>query len=469
MQNDKKYQIDMCHGSLFSQIFRFSLPLIGANIMTLLFHATDLIVLGQFAPENVRTAATAAVGATAALSIFLLIFFLGFSAGVNSITARYIGAKDHKKVSRTVHASIALGIVSGLIVAVLGVLFSRTVLQWMSTPGDVIEKATIYLQICSVGLPFTVLYIIGAAILRAVGDTKRPLIYITVAGFVNVFLNLFFVLVFKMDAAGVALATKISNIVSAVLVLRALHQSDGSIRLIFKKLRLHWATLKEVLWIGIPAGVQGALYCFSNIFIQSSVNSLGSFAMAGNAASQSLEGMANVACGAYYQTSMSFTGQNLGGKKYKRMVRSIFICLLYTTAFSLVLCGIFLMFGRPMLGLYNPDPTVIQWGMERLVIMMSTYFLAGIMDTISGSLRGLGHSVKPTITTVMGACGLRIFWVIMIFPQYRTLSSLAISYPVSWFLTGLVNGIILVYVCHKMLKQGRDEGLLYLHTHGRKV
>ena len=452
MHSDKKYHIDMCHGSLFSQVFRFSLPLMGANIMALMFHAADLIVLGQFASEKVRTAATAAVGATSALNILMIIFFFGFSAGVNSITARYIGAKDHQKVSRTVHTSIALGICGGFIFALLGIFFAKSALTWMGTPDDVMDKAVIYMQICSIGIPFTVLYMIGAAILRAVGDTRRPLFFIIVSGVVNVLLNIFFVVVCKMDAAGVAIATKISNVLSAVLIIRVLCRSEGDIRLIFKKIRFHWVELKEVLWIGIPAGVQGALYNVSNIFIQSSVNSLGSFAMAGNAASQSLEGMANVASGAYYQTAMSFTGQNLGGRKYKRVIRSIFICLTYATAVSFVCCGLFMIFGRNLLGLYNPDPRVISWGMERLVIMMSTYFICGMMDTVSGALRGLGHSVKPTVTTVIGACGLRIFWVIMIFPQYRTLRSLIYSYPVSWFLTGLVNGIILFLVCRRMLR-----------------
>ncbi|MBE6405056.1 MAG: MATE family efflux transporter [Lentisphaerae bacterium] len=466
MSDDKKYKMDMCHGSLFRQIFQFSLPLIATNIMILMFHAADLIVLGQFAPAEVRTAATAAVGATAALSILLLVFFFGFGAGVNSITARYIGAKDYKKVSRTVHTSIALGVASGLIVAVLGVLCSRPVLVWMDTPEDVLDKATLYLQICSIGLPFTVLYTIGSSILRAVGDTKRPLIYIAIAGVVNVLLNLFFVLVCKMDAAGVALATKISNILSAFLVLHTLHKSSGAIRLLFKHIRFHWAELKEVLWIGIPAGIQGALYCVSNVFIQSAVNTLGSSAMAGNAACQSLEGVATVANGAYYQSSMSFTGQNLGGKKYKRVIRSIFICLLYTTVFSLVSCGIFLMFGKPLLGFYNPDPKVIEWGMQRFGIMMCTYFLGAIMDAISGSLRGLGHSVKPTITTVFGTCVFRIFWVMAVFPNPDNLTQLMVSYPISWLLISVINGIILFWVCRKMLKQARDEGMLYLQTHG---
>ena len=457
MDKKKKYQINMCHGSLFRQIFHFSLPLMGANVMVLMFHAADLIVLGQFASESVRTVATAAVGTTTALHTLLLIFFSGFCAGVNSITARYVGARDHKKVSRTVHTSIALGIAAGIVIALLGVLFSRTALQWMSTPADVLDKATIYLQIFSIGLPFTGLYLIGSAILRAVGDTRSPLFFIIIGGVVNVILNLIFVSVFKMDAAGVAIATKISSILSAVLVLRTLHRSPGAIRLVFSKIRLHADMLKEVLWIGVPAGIQSALYSISNIFIQSSVNSLGSAAMAGNAASQSLEGMANIACGAYYQTSMSFAGQNYGGKKYKRVIRSIWVCLFYTIAFSVLCGGLFLVTGRFFLGLYNPDPTVINWGMERLVVMMCSFFLCCIMDTITGSLRGLGHSVKPTVTTIMGVCVLRIFWVFTIFPQYRTLQCLMISYPVSWLLTGLVNGVILFFVCRKMLLDARDS------------
>ena len=465
MAYNKKYQMDMCHGSLFSQIFRFSLPLMGTNIMTLMFHAADLVVLGQFAAPEVRTAATAAVGATVALHTLLLIFFSGFSAGVNSITARYIGAKDHQKASLTVHTSIALGVYGGIFFTVLGLFLARTALQWMSTPSDVLDKATIYLQIYSIGLPFTVLYLIGAAILRAVGDTKRPLHYIVIAGVVNVLLNLFFVVVCGLDAAGVAIATKISSVLCALLVLRALMRSEGPIRLVIKKIKFHWGTLKEVLWIGIPAGIQGALYTVSNIFIQSSVNSLGSAAMAGNAACQSLEGMANVASNGYYQTAMSFTGQNLGGRKYKRVVRSILICLLYTTAFSMICGGFFLIFGRKLLGLYNPDAEVINYGMERLVIMMSTYCLCGIMDAISGSLRGLGHSVKPTFTTIIGACGLRIFWVIAVFPHFRTLQSLTISYPVSWIVTGGVNGLILFLICRRMLRQAGSAEYAPLKLH----
>lgn len=457
MQSDKKYQIDMCHGSLVSQIFRFSLPLMGTNIMALMFHAADLIVLGQFASPEVRTAATAAVGATAALNVLLIIFFFGFSAGVNAITARYIGAKEDLKVSQTVHTSVTLGIYGGVIVGLFGIFFSRTALAWMGTPDDVISKATIYMQICSIGVPFTVLYTIGAAILRAVGDTRRPLIYIIIAGVGNVLLNLFFVIVCQMDAAGVAIATKISNIISAVLVLRAICRSDSAIKLTFKKLRIHWQMLKEVLWIGIPAGIQGALYCVSNVIIQSSVNSLGSCVMAGNAASQSLEGMANVASGAYYQSSMSFAGQNLGGKKYKRIIRSVWICLGYAVMFSVVCCSIFLIFGRPLLALYNPEEAVVNAGMERLVIMMSTYFLCGIMDTVSGALRGLGHSVKPTITTVLGTCGFRIFWVFAVFPQHRTLRNLSISYPLSWLMIAVINGAILFLVCRKMLINARKR------------
>ncbi len=460
MSNNKKYRMDMCHGSLFKQIFVFSLPLMGTNLMSLMFHASDLIVLGQFASKEVRTAATAAVGATSALYILFIIFFSGFSAGVNAIAARYVGAKDDRKVALTVHSSVALGLYGGIVFMILGILLARTALRWMGTPDDVIDKATIYLQIYSIGLPFAVLYMIGAALLRAIGDTKRPLWYITVAGIVNVLLNLFFVTVCKMDAAGVAIATKISTVLSAVLVLRALCLSDGAMRLNFRKLHFHWETLKEILWIGVPAGFQGALYTVSNIFIQSSVNSLGSAAMAGNAAVQNLEGLVNVPSNGYYQTAMSFAGQNLGGKKYKRVIRSAFVCLLYAVISLMFSGGIVLLFGRQLVGLYNPDPTVVSWGMERLVIMMTTYFLCGISDTIAGVLRGLGYSIVPTFTTIMGACVFRIIWVVAVFPQYKTLSSLMISYPISWTMIAACNGLLLFFVFRKMLRKGPDDRLL---------
>lgn len=448
--------MDMCHGSLFRQIFSFSLPLMGTNLMSLMFHASDLIVLGQFAPPEIRTAATAAVGATSALYILLVIFFSGFSAGVNAIAARYIGAKDDRKVAQTVHSSFALGIYGGIVLAIIGVLGARTALQWMGTPPDVLGRATIYLQIYSIGMPFAILYMIGAAILRAIGDTKRPFLFIILSGIVNVLLNLVFVTVFKMDAAGVAIATKLSNVLSALLIIRVLCRSEGAIRLVFKKIRFHWETLKEILWIGVPAGFQGALYTISNIFIQSSVNTLGSAAMAGNAASQNLEGLVNVTSASYYQTAMSFTGQNYGGKQYGRVVKSIWICLLYGVGFTIISCGIALIFSSSLLGLYNPEKTVVAWGMERFVIMLVSYFLCAASDTIAGALRGLGHSFNPTITTILGTCGLRIFWVCAVFPQYKTLRSLVISYPLSWSLIALCNGVLLFFVCRKMLRNGRE-------------
>jgi Na+-driven multidrug efflux pump len=295
------------------------------------------------------------------------------------------------------------------------------------------------------------------------GDTQRPLLFITIAGIVNVLLNIFFVTLFKMDAAGVALATKIASALSALLVLRTLYQSPAPIRLYVKKIRFHWDNLKEILWIGIPAGIQGALYCVPNLFIQASVNTLGSITMAGNAACQSLEGISNVASGTYYQTAMSFTGQNLGGKKYKRIVKSILVCLLYATGFALFSNLLFLVFGKFLLGLYNPNPDVVASGMERLLIMMSTYFLCGIMDTITGALRGLGHSVMPTVMTILGACGLRIFWVLMVFPHFRTLRCLMTAYPVSWFLTATLNGLLLYFICRKMIRKAKESRGITLH------
>jgi Na+-driven multidrug efflux pump len=330
-------------------------------------------------------------------------------------------------------------------------------LLWTDTPMNVYDQAVEYMRIYFIGIPFCSLYNFAAAPIRSIGDSRTPMLILLFSGVVNVLLNLFFVSVCKMDAAGVAIATKISSVISAVLVLRTLHNSDGAIRLVFKKIRFHWKMLKEVLWIGIPAGLQGALYVVSNLFIQSSVNSLGSAAMAGNAASQSLEGVANIASTAYYQSAMSFTGQNLGGKKYKRIIRSILVCLFYAVTFSIV-CGIvFLAAGRTMLGWYNPDATVVAWGMERFVIMMSSFFLCGIMDTISGALRGLGHSIKPMLTTIICACGLRIAWVFVVFPHFGTLRSLAVSYPTSWIMTGLINGLILLWVCRKMLQKARSS------------
>lgn len=448
MASFQKNQIDMTRGPLFSKAIFFTIPLMLTNMMQLMFHAADLIVIGQFAPGE----ALAAVGATSGLTVLVLNVFFGLGTGINVLVARYIGAKDPSRVSQSVHTAAAIAFYWGIAMAIIGIIISRPMLKLMATPENILDKASIYMWIYCAGMPFVIFYNFGSAILRAVGDTKRPMIFMLISGIINVVLNLFFVLVFKWDVAGVALATKIANAISAYLVYKVLINTDDSIRLIIKKVKIHKDSLFEMLKIGLPAAIQGASFSISNITIQSSVNSFGWQAVAGNTASVSLEGLIYVFCGAWFYTAISFTGQNHGAKQYPRIVKSVFYCVMCATVFGIIAGLSFLSFGKQLLGIYNPAPEIIQWGMIRLKIMAPTYFLCGVMEAISGSLRGLGHSVKPMIVTILGVCAFRVFWVFCIFPFDRTITNLVISYPISWIMVSVINGFILYLICKKMFR-----------------
>ena len=446
-----KSHIDMTSGPLFSKIVVFTIPLMLTNLMQLLFHAADLIVVGKFAPST----ALAAVGATTGLTVLVLNIFFGLGTGINVLVARYTGAKEPEKVSENVHTAAAIALYWGIAMAFIGIIISKPMLRLMATPEEIIGKASLYMWIYCAGIPFVVFYNFGSAILRAVGDTRRPMLYMFVAGIINVLLNLFFVLVFKWDVAGVALATKIANVVSAYLVYRVMISSRGAIRLNPRKIKIHKSALTEMLKIGLPAAVQSACFSVSNIIIQSSVNSLGALAIAGNTASTSLEGLVYVSSGAFFFTAISFTGQNHGAGRIDRIKKSILYCIICACAASLIIGLLFFIFGRELLGIYTTDPEVVSWGWLRLRIMLVTYFLCGVMDVISGSLRGLGYSFKPMIVTVFGACIFRSFWVLWVFPMNRTLTNLVISYPVSWILVSSVNGFILYIACKKMFARTR--------------
>ncbi|MBO5923588.1 MAG: MATE family efflux transporter [Lentisphaeria bacterium] len=441
-----KYQIDMCNGPLLSKIIRFSLPLMAANVMQLLFHAVGLVVLGRFAQGE----AIAAVGATSGLTVLILNIFLGMATGVNVLAARYIGAKDSKRVSQTVHTAMAISLYGGAAMGVISLIIAKPMLVLMATPENIIDKSTLYMWIYSLGVPSVILYNFGSAILRAEGDTRRPLIFMAAAGVVNIIMNLFFVVLCNMDVAGVALAAMIGSIVSAVLVMRALLNSAESTRLVWSKLKIHWDILKDMLKIGLPAGFQGSMFSISNITIQSAVNSFGWQAIAGNTAALSLEGIVYVACSSYYYTAISFVGQNHGAGKINRIIKSVFYCALCTFVAGMILgWGCFLS-GNTLLGFYNSDPAVVQWGMIRLRIMFTVYFLCGWMDVVSGSLRGLGHSVKPMLVIMMGVCGLRVVWVFWILPLSRSMQTLFVSYPVSWILVITINGLMLFWILRRM-------------------
>ena len=452
MISECKYNIDMAHGPLFGKIILFALPLIITNIMQLMFHAADLIVLGQFADPK----AMAAVGATNGLTTFILNLFAGLSTAVNVLVARYSGARDRRNIARTVHTSMSVAFYGGVCMALIGLLISRPMLKLMATPEQVLDKACLYMWIYCIGMPFVIIYSFGASILRALGDTRRPLFFMIFAGLTNVLLNLFFVLVCRWDVAGVAVATKISNAVSAVLVLRVLTSTRDSSRLFWNRLKIHRKTFWDLVKIGLPAGIQGSCYSISNITIQSTVNSFGPMAMAGNTSSQSLEGFVNTCCSAFYTTTLSFVGQNHGAKKYKRILKSIFLSLICVLIAGAVFGWGFYFFGRSLLHIYNPNPEVIQWGMIRLKILLLTYFLCGFMNVATGALRGLGHSIKPMLVSLTGACFFRIAWVIWVFPLKPTMNTLMYSYPASWTMVMLINGTLLYFVLRKMFRQAVD-------------
>jgi putative MATE family efflux protein len=443
----KSYEIDMTSGPLLGKILLFSIPLMLSGILQLLFNAADIIVVGRFAGSG----ALAAVGSTSSLINLLINVFVGLSVGVNVLVARYYGARKDKDVSETVHTAVTTSIVSGFILVVLGILLANPLLRLMGTPEDVLSQSVLYMRIYFLGMPVLMVYNFGAAILRAIGDTRRPLYFLFASGVVNVCLNLFFVVVLGMGVDGVAWATVISEHISAFLVLRSLMSAPGALKLDLKQLRIHPRKLKRIVKIGLPAGMQGAIFSISNVLIQSSVNSFGSIAMAGNTASSNIEGFVYTAMNAVYQTNLSFTSQNLGGRKYSRINKIMYICLGVVTAVGLILGLTAVAAGDGLL--HSSDPEVLRYGMLRLEIICTTYFLCGIMDCMVGSLRGLGYSIIPMFVSLTGACGFRVLWVFTVFAAYRSLDVLYLSYPVSWAITAIAHMVTFHKIRRKIPKQ----------------
>ena len=448
-----KYNIDMTHGPLFGKIVLFTLPLMATNLLQLLFNAADIVVIGRFASHE----AMAAVGSTTGLNVLMLNIFFGLSVGVNVLTARYKGARRRREGSRTVHTSTAVALYGGIVMGAIGILISKPMLILMATPEEILPKATLYMWIYCSGVPFIVLYNFSSAILRAVGDTRRPLIFMVVAGIVNVLLNLFFVLVLHWDVAGVATATLISNVLSAALVLGVLTRTRDSSRLFWNRIRVHMPIFIDMLKIGLPAGIQSSFFSVSNLIVQSSINSFGSLAIAGNTAALSLESMVHVCAASFYFTTISFVGQNHGAKKYKRIVRSTLLCMASSFVLGIAAAWTVWGFGEPLLKIYTAHPDVIRWGLLRMRYLLSIYFLCNIMDVICGALRGMGHSIKPTVVTLLGICVFRVGWVFWIFPLKRTMENLLISYSISWSLVILVNGAILYFVVRRMFRLAAEN------------
>lgn len=445
----KSYAMDMINGPLLSRILIYAFPLILSGMLQLLFNAADIVVVGKFSGSH----ALAAVGSTSALINLLVNLFIGLSIGTNVLVARYCGAKDAKNVEETVHTSIMISILGGFVMIFVGILFAQPLLEIMGTPADVITHSVLYMRIYFIGMPAFMIYNFGAAILRAIGDTKRPLYFLSVAGVINVIFNLFFVIVFKMGVAGVALATVISQVISAVLILICLLHTEGMCQLHKNKLKLHGDKVKQMLRIGIPAGLQGIVFSISNVLIQSSINSFGSTVMAGNTAASNIEGFVYTAMNAIYQTSLSFTSQNLGAKNFIRIKKIMLYCLGIVAVIGLVLGQGAYLLGNILLSIYSSDAEVIRYGLVRLSLVGAPYFLCGLMDVMCGSIRGLGYSIMPMLVSLTGACAFRVIWIFTIFKMNSTLHTLYISYPISWLLTFVVHFLCFLVVYRKMIKK----------------
>lgn len=448
-----KYEIDMCNGSIMDKLISFSLPLMLSGILQLMFNAVDIVVVGRFSGSQ----ALAAVGSTTALINIFTNLFIGISLGANVLAARFYASGKEKEMSETVHTAITLALISGIIMAGVGLLLAKLALELMGTPSDVIELSTLYMRIYFCGMPFFMLYNYGAAILRAVGDTKRPLIFLIISGVANAGLNMILVIIFHMGVAGVGIGTVISQLISCILVLRCLYKSEGCYQLRFSKLKIQKVYLRQIFQVGIPAGIQSTVINFSNALLQSSVNSFGSTAMAGYTAANNILGFLYASVNAVTQACMSFTSQNYGVGKYKRMDRVLINCLILSVVISGVLgCGSYA-FGTEILKVYTEDPKVIQCGLEILSMTTVTYFLCGIMDLFPGALRGMGRSGVPMILSIIGTVGTRIVWIFILFPQHRSLKFLFISYPASWLFTIVMQVICFYFVRKQVHAKGRER------------
>ena len=434
-------------GPLFWNIVKYTIPIILTSVLQLLFNAADLVVVGRFC----GSLTVAAVGATGSVTNLIINLFVGLSVGAGVTVAHAYGGNDDNAVHKTVHTARPTAIVSGIVLTLIGVIFSRIFLEMMGTPENVLGLSTVYMRIYFCGMTFSMVYNFCSSILRAVGDTRGPLIYLSIAGVVNVILNIIFVTVFNLSVAGVALATIISQGVSAVLVVRALMVRTDSCRLFLTKMRFYKMQFLKIVRIGLPAGIQGSLFSISNVIIQSSINSFGDVFMSGNAAAGNIEGFVYVTINAFHQTAVNFTGQCTGAKKYKRAVKALWICLACVTVVGIVNGSLVNIFGKQLLSIYITDSTeAISAGIVRLAFISLPYFLCGLMDVTTGALRGMGSSVTPMIISILGICGLRIVWIFSVFrlEQFHTPEVLYLSYAVSWTVTFIVQ-LIAFFINYK--------------------
>ncbi|MBQ3165164.1 MAG: MATE family efflux transporter [Lachnospiraceae bacterium] len=445
--------MDMCNGSILKKMLLFAFPLMCSSMLQLLFNAADIVVVGRFAGDN----SLAAVGSTSSLINLLTNLFVGLSIGANVLVAQYYGAKKEKDLNETVHTSMLISVFSGIILTVIGIVATRQILTWMSAPPEVLGLAVLYLRVYFLGMTSMMIYNFGSAILRAVGDTKRPLYYLFFSGIVNVILNLIFVVCFHWGVAGVAAATAISQTISAFLVVRCLIAEQGGIHLELKELRIVKDKLFRIMQIGLPAGFQGTVFSLSNVVIQSAINSFGAVVVAGNSAASTIEGFIYMGMNAFYQATISFTSQNYGAKQYKRIHKILLVGELYAIMVGVIFGNLAVFFGDRLLGIYTKSQEAIEAGMLRLCIVCAPYALCGMMDVLVGALRGIGYSIMPMVVSLVGACGLRLLWIATVFqmPEYHTQQTIYMSYPITWTITMLVHAICFGLAYKKIMKKSK--------------
>lgn len=453
VKEKKRYEINMTEGRVFGKLIAFALPLMATGVLQCLYNAADLIVVGRFAGDG----PLAAVGATGTLISLIVNLFVSMAIGTSVTVAAAVGARDEERVERLVHTSIAFSLVGGLITMLVGVIFARDFLLLLDTPDDIIDMSTLYMQIYFSGSIFSMFYNFGASVLRATGDSRRPLYYLFISGLVNVVLNLFFVLVLGMDVDGVAYATIISQMISAVMVFVALVQETGACRLVLRRIRFCRRELSDIVRIGLPASIQSLVFSISNSIIQAAINSFDKVAIAGHTASSNID---NIVYTAMYTTStaaVTAVGQNVGAGKYRRILHILFDCLLITTVIWAIFGGGVLLFQRELLGIYLPNsPQAVEYGILRFSVITTTYFLCGWMDTITGVTRGMGSSLVPMIVSVIGVCGVRLAWIYTVFTANHDLTTLYWSYPVSWSFTALLQLVLCLIVRHRLAAQQKE-------------
>lgn len=446
---EKSKHLNMTEGPFLRKIIFFAIPLASASVLQLLFNAADVIVVGRYAGDF----ALAAVSSTGSLVNLLVNIFVGLSVGCNVVAARFLGAKDDTGVSHTVHTSIFISLVGGVFMAILGILTARPLLELMSSPEQVIDLAALYLKIYFAGMPVMMLYNFGSALLRSVGDTRRPLICLAISGVVNIVLNLLFVIVFHMSVAGVALATVISQALAAWMVVKILMDEPGPLHLDLHSLRLYPAVFRQIAVVGLPAGLQGTVFSLSNVVIQSTINGFGPIIMAGNGAASNIESFIYMAMNSCYQACVTFTSQNIGAHRLDNTNRILMACqtLVLMIGLGMGLGTVF--FGPQLLSFYSTDPAVIQAGMARLGVIALTYALCGCMDTMVGSLRGMGSSITPMVVSLLGSCVLRLVYVATIFQLNPTPTTLYLCYPITWTVTLLAHIVCFFIVRRKLFQK----------------